>query len=508
LVTLALGGSRVGVRDVAVPVTITAVASVLLVVRLGIMARVAHRRALDLVSQAVALGESLQEQELLREELTYRTLHDPLTGLGNRALLKDRLAALNNGGDRIVLGLLLLDVDGFKNVNDSFGHPTGDALLVEVAERLVSVVPPSGTLIRLGGDEFAVLLEGVDLACTVRVAQDVLTAMRKPHLIAGRELLLSASVGVLAGPAPADGANALRQADLALYAAKEAGKDQFAVFTPDMSDAQTVHMRLVTGLRRAIAGDELRVHYQPIVDLRTGQVNAIEALLRWQPPDGSAVGPDEFIPVAEQSGLIVELGEWVLRRACLDAARWHDAAGISVTVNVAARQFRDPDFCGLLSAALAESGLPATALVLEITETVLIASNPAERQRLRLLLDSLRASGIRIALDDFGTGYSSLAYLHDLPVDILKMDRAFTSGVDGDRAPFTRAILDLSRSIGIDCIAEAVETPEQMEYLRQLNCRFAQGFYFSRPVTAERIDALLESMDQMAGAVFALPAIH
>jgi diguanylate cyclase (GGDEF)-like protein len=490
LAMLAAEDWRISAEDVALPVTITTVASVLLVVRLGMMARVAHRRALDLVGQAVELGESLQEQEMLREELTYRALHDPLTGLGNRALLEERLAsALDDGAGGTTLGLLLLDLDGFKDVNDSFGHPTGDALLVEVAGRLVAVVGAAGTVIRLGGDEFAVLLDSADQAHSVRVAQDVLAVMREPHLIASRELLLSTSIGVLAGPPPESGSDALRRADLALYAAKAAGKNQLAVFTPDLSDAQGLHMRHVTGLRRAIAAGEFSVHYQPIVDLHTGEINAAEALLRWQPADGPSVPPDEFIPVAEQSGLIVEIGEWVLRQACRDAQPWHAAAGLSVTVNVSARQLRDSGFCELVSAALAESGLPASALVLEITETVMVASTPAERYRLRVLLDSLRVRGVRIALDDFGTGYSSLAYLHDLPVDILKIDRIFTSGVDGDRAAFTRAILDLSRSMGIECIAEAVETAEQAEILRELGCRFAQGYHFARPMAAPRFDA-------------------
>jgi diguanylate cyclase (GGDEF)-like protein len=490
LITLASEGWRTSAHHIAAPVTITTVASVLLVVRLGMMARVAHRRSLDLVGQAVELGESLQEQELLRDELTFRALHDPLTGLGNRALLEERLTgALGERADAAGLGLLLLDLDGFKDVNDSFGHPTGDALLVEVAERLVGTVGPAGTVIRLGGDEFAVLLDGPEPELSVRVAQDVLSAMREPHLVAGRELLLSTSVGVLAGPPVSEGSDALRRADLALYAAKAAGKDQYAVFTPDLSDAQGLHMHLVTGLRGAIASDEFSVHYQPIVDLHTGAVTAAEALLRWQPSDGPSVPPDAFIPVAEQSGLIVEIGAWVLRRACRDAQPWHAAAGVSITVNVSARQLRDAGFGALVREVLAETGLPAAALVLEITETVLVASTPAERHRLQVLLNGLRELGVRIALDDFGTGYSSLAYLHDLPVDILKIDRTFTSGVQGDRAPFTRAILDLSRSMGIECIAEAVETAEQADILRRLGCRFAQGYHFARPMAAPRFDA-------------------
>jgi diguanylate cyclase (GGDEF)-like protein len=490
LAMLAAGEWHTTARDIAVPVTITTVASVLLVVRLGMMARVAHRRSLDLVGQAVELGESLQEQELLRDELTFRALHDPLTGLGNRALLEERLAgALHGRADAAGLGLLLLDLDGFKDVNDSFGHPTGDALLVEVAGRLVGAVGPAGTVIRLGGDEFAVLLDGPDPQESVRVAEDVLTAMREPHLVGGRELLLSTSVGVLGGPPVSEASDALRRADLALYAAKAAGKDQFAVFTPDLSDAQSLHMHHVTGLRRAIAADEFSVHYQPIVDLQTGAITAAEALLRWQPSDGPSVPPDAFIPVAEQSGLIVEIGAWVLRRACRDAQPWHASAGVSITVNVSARQLRDAGFGALVREVLAESALPAAALVLEITETVLVASTPAERHRLQILLEGLREIGVRIALDDFGTGYSSLAYLHDLPVDILKIDRTFTSGVQGDRVPFTRAILDLSRSMGIECIAEAVETAEQADILRRLGCGFAQGYYFARPMAAPRFDA-------------------
>ncbi len=492
LMELALHGWQINGRDVAIPVALTAVAEVLLVMRLGPMARVAHARALGLVAQAVALGESLQEQEMLQDELSYQALHDPLTGLGNRMLLYQRLEQTVNGPATAAQhGLLLLDLDGFKDVNDTFGHPVGDALLVEVARRLLEVVRPGTVLARLGGDEFAVLAEGADDEGTVALAMVALDAVRQTYLLEGREICLSASVGVLANRQPILASEALRKVDLALYAAKAAGKNQFALYTAELSVAQRAQTQLATGLRHAIANEEFTLHYQPIVNLRTGRVVAVEALLRWQPANSHAIPPNEFIPLAERSGLIGEIGSWVLRQACKDARGWHDRYGISVTVNVSPGQLRAPEFAALIPSTLADTGLPAHALVLEITETILVGAGSAGTGQTIDLLRSLRTRGVEIAIDDFGTGYSSLAYLRHLPVDILKIDGAFTAEILVDESAFTSVILQLGGSLGLRAIAEAVESEEQAERLRHLGCELAQGFHFSRPVPAENIDTVL-----------------
>jgi EAL domain-containing protein (putative c-di-GMP-specific phosphodiesterase class I) len=287
----------------------------------------------------------------------------------------------------------------------------------------------------------------------------------------------------------ATSADALRDADLALYAAKDAGKNQIVRFEPGLRAAADRHGELTAGLRRAVAGDELTVHYQPVVNLVDGRITAVEALLRWTPPDGVPVPPTTFIPVAETTGLIVPIGWWVLHRACTEARRWFTDQGICVTVNVSGHQLREPGFVDDVLRVLAETGLPGRALVLELTETTLITNVETTEG-----LDRLREHGVRVAVDDFGTGYSSLSYLVQLPVDILKIDRAFT-GPPGQPAAhhwaFTRAILDLANSLELDTIAEGVETEEQATTLRALDCPYAQGYLYSRPVPAGQIDELL-----------------
>jgi diguanylate cyclase (GGDEF)-like protein len=482
-------------RHLVIPLGISVVTAVLLVVRLALLVRVAHRRAVELDQHTIALSASLREQDALRQQLVHRALHDALTGLGNRALLQERLEhALirDTNGEH---GLLLLDLDGFKDVNDSFGHPVGDALLIDVAARLLGVVGAADTLVRLGGDEFAILLEDVPPERVAQVASAVVGVIREPFVIADRELCVTTSVGTLTVRPPTTMPDALRNVDLALYAAKNAGKNQVVGYEPRMSTELRAHLRLATALRRAVAREEFTVHYQPVVDLTTGRVTAVEALLRWT-PDGVSVPPAEFIPVAEQAGLIVPIGEWVLRQACRDALHWHTRFGIAVTVNVSGRQLREPGFATTVVRALRDTGLPGEALILEITETVLVATTSVETDGVTALLSALRAEGVRIAVDDFGTGYSSLAYLRHLPVDILKIDRAFTpDGNDGnlaDEMAFTRAILELGSSLRLQSIAEAVETPEQAQRLRQLHCPLAQGYHFSRPLPADALDRVLE----------------
>jgi diguanylate cyclase (GGDEF)-like protein len=465
------------------PVALTTCLAILLVVRLVLLAGVAQRRA-------TALDAALQRQETLQRQLEHRALHDALTGLGNRTLLGDRLAhtlANGRGGH-----LLLLDLDGFKNVNDTLGHVAGDELLVEVGRRLRATVPAADTVVRLGGDEFAALLSTGDPRGATALAEQVVTQLRVPYRVAGRELYLTASVGLRALRPPLKAGDAMREADLALYAAKEGGKDAVVRYDPSLANSRSQHVQLAAALRRAISERTLHLHYQPVVDLRTGQPVAVEALARWTMADGTKIRPDQFIPVAESTGLINPLGAWILGEACADARRWWEGHGVAVTVNVSGRQLCDPDFPTTVLDRLRTTGLPGYALVIEITETVLVGGAGAELAISHL--QRLRQEGVRIAVDDFGTGHSSLAYLRHLPIDILKLDRAFTGGVaglDATNRSLSRAVLDLGRALRLATIAEGVETPDQATVLRRMGCPLGQGMYFAPPMPATEVDRLL-----------------
>jgi diguanylate cyclase (GGDEF)-like protein len=449
-----------------------------------------------MVLLVLRLGGALREREKLQRELAFRAQHDALTGLANRELFREGLqAALSPGAPPVAL--MILDLDGFKDVNDTLGHPAGDALLLDAAARLRSATGPQDLLARLGGDEFAVITP--DLAGVDALAERCVASLSLTYQLGGREVMVTASVGVYLCDGPGAPSEALQNADLALYAAKEAGRNRFVHYDQSMRDAHLAHTRLANELRTAIdTGQGLALHYQPVVDLVTGSVRAVEALLRFTAPDGRRVSPAEFVPVAEEIGLIGRIGAWVLEQACGEAKRWYAEHGLSVTVNVSGRQLRDPDFADEVLATLRRTGLPGQALVLEITETVLVTATGDETEAVSRKLARLRAHGIRIAIDDFGTGYSSLAYLRSLPVDILKIDRVFVeraeSGplVSQDRA-LLRAVLELAKSLYLQPIAEGVETAAQAEALRQLDCQFAQGYLFARPIPAVEIDTLLQS---------------
>ncbi|GIH89935.1 putative bifunctional diguanylate cyclase/phosphodiesterase [Planobispora siamensis] len=467
---------------------LTLVLAVLLVLRLSAVAGIAE-------TQAVDLRESLRRQEILQRSLTHRASHDPLTGLGNRALLIQALQATPTAPAASASALLLLDLDGFKDVNDTYGHPVGDELLTIVSRRLRALVHRGQTLARLGGDEFALLLPGTDRQQALAVAERILAAVREPYRIDGRELYVTTSIGVLA-EAATTATDALRDADLALYAAKAAGKNQIAVFDYTLRAERLHHAELAAGLRKALAADEFTLAYQPVVNLTTGAVYAVEALLRWTPSGGRRVPPDVFVPVAEDTGLIVEIGRWALEQACAQAKQWHRRYGIAVTVNVSGRQLRERSFRDTVLEILTRHALPRNALTLEVTESMLLATSPAETQRIVAVLADLRAHGVRIALDDFGTGYSSLAYLRTLPVDILKIDRSFTTpltGADHRQArAFTKAIVELAAGLDLSTVVEGVESREQAEILQQMGCPLAQGYLFSPPISPAEVDDLLQ----------------
>ncbi|MBG0818620.1 bifunctional diguanylate cyclase/phosphodiesterase [Planomonospora sp. ID82291] len=468
-----------------------------LTIRLITNAGAAHRRALLLDEQAAELQRALAEQSALQELVSHRAMHDPLTGLANRALFNDRLEqATVRRSPAARHALLLLDLDGFKHVNDGYGHPVGDQLLIQAGRRLREIVREADTLARFGGDEFAVLLEDVTAEEAGEIAGRVVDVIAEAFTVGGYALHVTTSVGLYMIAESVPAGDVLRDADLALYAAKAAGKNQISVFHPGLRVERLDQARIAEGLRRALEHDAFSVDYQPVVDLRTGAVHAVEALLRWSASEG-VVPPDAFIPTAEETGLIVPIGARVLRRACFDARRWHERYGIAVTVNVSAVQLRRPDFVATVLDALADSGLPGEALILEITETALLDTGMQRSDQAIEYLFALRGHGVRVAIDDFGTGYSSLAYLHRLPVDVVKIDGAFTTLTSGtdvasrQRHAFTRAILGLCESLDLPAVAEKVETAEQEEFLRGMRCPLGQGYLFSKPVPPATLDRFL-----------------
>ncbi|GAA0739859.1 bifunctional diguanylate cyclase/phosphodiesterase [Dactylosporangium roseum] len=429
---------------------------------------------------ARSLARSSARRKGLEQELRHRATRDPVTGLANRALLTAHLRDLRPG-----VTVALLDLDGFKEVNDALGHPAGDALLVQVADRLRAALPDADLVARLGDDEFAVLWRA---GAPEGAAERATGQLRPAYQVAGRQVHLTASVGLVTVAEQRTSAEVLRDADLALDAAKHGGKDRIVRFDAPLRTAADRYRELAAGLRRALRDGEFTLHYQPVVRLADGRITAAEALLRWNPPDGDPVPPGVFVPVAEATGLIVPIGWWVLGRACAEAREWHEREGVSVTVNVAAHQLREPDFVDRVRQALAESGLPPAALVLELTESTLVADAESTAR-----LDVLREQGVRIAIDDFGTGYSSLAYLVHLPVDVLKIDRTFlATAVD---TPLMRAILQLADGLELQTVAEGVETEAQAATLRTLGCSYAQGYLFSRPVPPAELAALLGRLE-------------
>ncbi|AGL18701.1 bifunctional diguanylate cyclase/phosphodiesterase [Actinoplanes sp. N902-109] len=480
---------RVGldVSDIVVPVGATALTAALVVTRMRQLNVIARRHA-------TALQESLSKEAELQAELRRRAQHDTLTGLPNRELLYERITTAL-AGERTG-ALIILDLDAFKDVNDRFGHAVGDELLLEVARRLRDTVPAGTTLARLDSDEFAVLADSLDAVACTRLGERLLSAMRSPLTVQSHQLFATVSIGLRELDADLLTGDVLRDAYLALHAAKAAGRDQMTVFHRALSEEKLVAARTVERLRGAIERDELVVHYQPLIRLADERMTGVEALLRWQPAGERMVPPDKFIPAAEDSGLIVPIGAWVLRRACEVVAGWHRRQpGVVVSVNVSPRQLREPDFAAQVFAALSDSGLPPSSLILEITEGVLVASGAVTEQAIRHL-STLRARGVKVAVDDFGTGYSSLAYLRDLPIDHVKIDKSFMpvpGTADQAARTMVKAIIDLAAGLELGTIAEGVETAEQVRLLRELGCDRAQGFYFARPLPAEEVAPLLNA---------------
>lgn len=440
----------------------------------------------------------ITDRKELEERLTYQAYHDPLTELPNRSLFADRLnRALAASEQPGAVAVLFLDLDGFKVVNDSLGHSTGDALLAAVAHRLAGCLRPVDTIARIGGDEFAVLVtDTVGVVEATAIGERLLAAIQAPIAIEGRQFVVTASLGIarssadVAGQTPDD---LLREADIALYQAKEAGKNCIAVFDPAMQASAIARLELERDLRGVVSRQELEVHYQPEVDLHTGDIVGVEALVRWNHPRRGMISPVEFIPVAEESGLILQIGEWVLREACNRAQAWRQVIPrhrpFVLSVNLSAREFQCPDLVPSVAAILQETGLEPSALCLEITETAAVQDMEVAVAK----MEALKRLGVQLALDDFGTGYSSLNYLRRFPVNVLKIDRSFVRELDegGITTAIVQSICTLARLADIDVIAEGIETPEQLEFVRSTQCRRGQGFYFAKPLPAEAIDGLL-----------------
>ena len=441
----------------------------------------------------VLTSRDVGERKDLEEQLTRQALHDPLTGLANRRLFHDRVShalAQRGGGD---LAVLFLDLDDFKGVNDTLGHGAGDALLNDVARRLAGAVRAGDTVARLGGDEFAVLLEqDVQPGTAEQIATRLLEALAEPVLVAGHELRTSVSIGIAPAFDGDDSEAVLRNADLAMYMAKGSGKGRHATYQPEMYAATLGRLELLADLRRAIVADELRLHYQPTVDLGTGLVTSVEALVRWQHPVRGLISPAAFIPLAEETGLIIPLGRWVLTEACREAATWPtDEAGAapSIAVNISTRHLAEADVVQDVVLALTEAGLPADRLVVEITETGLVDDTDVVLDA----LNGLKRVGVHLAVDDFGTGYSSLSYLRRFPIDVLKVDKSFVDGLGqgAEAAALVEAILGMARTMSMRTVAEGIEERSQLSELTVLGCDSGQGYLLSRPVPPEQIGALL-----------------
>ncbi|MGO9961457.1 MAG: putative bifunctional diguanylate cyclase/phosphodiesterase, partial [Solirubrobacteraceae bacterium] len=460
---------------------------------------IAEDRFADPAIEGLVLNmRDISDRVEFEDELRHRAFHDALTGLANRALFENRLRHALAAGMRTQrsLAVLFLDLDDFKTINDSLGHGAGDALLQSVAARIDPLVRPTDTAARLGGDEFAVLLDGVDGDGEAQeIAQRILDALTEGFSINGRELRVSASIGIALSDETVDAEALLRNADMAMYAAKASGKNSLHRFEPMMHRSAVERLELRTELPRALEDDELRVFYQPIVSLGAGRIVGVEALVRWQHPTRGLLAPGQFIALAEETGLIVPLGRWVLSRACEQVREWQlalpGAEQLYVCVNVSIRQLLEDRLPEITADILARTGLPPETLVLEITEGLLADDRATIVRQLR----ALKRLGLRIAVDDFGTGYSGLSHLQQFPIDILKIDKSFIDelNTDDQRANLVQGIINLGESLALDVVAEGIEEPEQARQLRGMRSKLGQGFFFSRPMSPEATRALLQT---------------
>jgi diguanylate cyclase (GGDEF)-like protein/PAS domain S-box-containing protein len=442
------------------------------------------------------VARDITERKMAEETINFQAYHDLLTNLPNRALLRDRLSLAITQAKREeeMLAVMFLDLDRFKNINDSLGHVIGDELLQQVSTRLKSCIREGDTLARFGGDEFTLLLPKIvrgneDVS---KIAEKINEVLKEPFMIDDNELYVSASIGI--SIFPRDGTNMdslIKHADIAMYHVKDTGKNNYRFYSTDMTTPYFQNLSLETGIRKALDNDEFHLMYQPQINIKTGEIVGVEALLRWNHPEHGPITPAEFIPFAEETGMIVEIGHWVLRNACSELKRWRDAGlpEIRMSINMSARQLAEKSVVKHIASLLKDYGLPGHCLEIEITENTIMSDMDSVIHKLK----ELSKRGIYIAIDDFGTGYSSLSYLHKLPIQTLKIDRAFIKEVNMKHAgnSIINTIVAMAKGLNLNVIAEGVETQQQLDYLQEIDCSEAQGFLFGKPLTADVIAQLL-----------------
>ena len=453
---------------------------------------VAHRDPSGEIQFVAIMARDMSAQRQLQDELRHQAFHDPLTGLSNRARFIDRLdhALIRARRTAEQVALLFVDLDEFKAVNDSHGHDVGDALLVAVGRRISEMLREGDTVARLGGDEFALLLDGsIDRDHAENIAERLVEAMRVPFEIDGRHVMMRASAGVALSTGSETGNELLRRADLAMYTSKAEGKNRTTTYDLGIQNVMGSRLQLMSELEGAVDRNEFILHFQPTFNIATGAMTGAEALVRWQHPDRGLIAPLTFIPLAEESGVINELGHWVLLHACEQLAEWRrmGSRDMTVAVNVAARQLQQSGFADTVHSALRRFDLAPGSLTIEITESATMRDTEATIR----VLTELKAIGVRLAIDDFGTGYSSLSYLRQFPFDTLKIDKSFVDTITTSSSKLTSAIVAIAKGLELEIVAEGVEEQDQLAVLRSLACDTAQGYLFSRPVPASEISALL-----------------
>ncbi len=462
-----------------------------------------QQRTVELEQVIHQLNQEISQHQHTQQELTHQALHDALTGLPNRPLFKEHLQKALQRCQRkedYLFAVLFIDLDRFKIINDNWGHAVGDRLLVKISCILKECSREVDTAARLSGDEFTILLEDLqDTTDAVEVAERILERLSFSIDLEERKVFTGASIGIVLGSKQYQNSeDVLRDADIAMYRAKALGKGRYAIFDHEMY-TQTAHLsQIETDLRLAIERQEFLLHYQPIVSLTTGTVMGFEALVRWQHPDGRLIYPNDFIEIAEDTGLIVPIGEWVLQEACSQLRIWQDqiphATSLHMSVNLSGRQIQQFDFIDKLKNILANTGLNGESLRLELTETMLMDHGNRTIQ----LLSQIKAQNVQLSIDDFGTGYSSLSYLHRFPVNALKIDRSFVNLIDsqGESCEIVKTIITLAHSLGMKAIAEGVETPNQLMHLRNLGCEAAQGYFFAKPLNCQMAEAIIAQNQQ------------